>query len=396
MKKSYILKYLCLTGAAAVLVGVMWHRAHMSYSSYSMQNQASYDNTSDDGEESRISFPQSYAEQVSDKFAFQAKIMTGENFDADKLYDATVKCQIPDPDKWKSTMLLESIDQYEYEEQETIGSNGIPGMYYMWNDEDADYLFLDADSVIYWKQPEIICMNSLFHFMPYDPLYNLSAFRQSPELEGFSKEEAWSYVEQKLFRAGVDTQSLSCNDEISFVVNKNVLREQQKILEQSPYFEDDNISYDWGREEEGYYFYCYQGLNGLMIYPGSSPNEYANDFDVYPSVFVARNGIYEVRIPVWYDVQTTGRKINLCDFDMIVDTLTRHFGQYNTTTSLVVTQCCLVEYPVPINAEEYQLVPVWLCMAEEDMGENAANTLKHVLAINAENGEEMTGLGGVD
>ena len=173
-------------------------------------------------------------------------------------------------------------------------------------------------------------------------------------------------------------------------MDSKTLNDQQQKLIESGNIEKDDLILDWGEKDEGYYYDFYQQCNGVMVYPVASVLDYGQYS--HSELYMSRSGIYELNIPALFDISVSGETQTLCEFQKIVDTLKQHYELYATDTYLTVTECRLVEYPVQTGGDTYQMQPVWICTAEEYMGENASNTLKHILALNAITGEEMTEL----
>ncbi len=385
-RKLYIAGF---AGIVVILACIMWHRAHMSYSFYDKVH-SNQKEIPENGliAESKV-FPDTYTEKITDRFTFEAEIITGENFNSNQIYDAMAVYDFPDHQKWSDIMLLEPIENYDCSEVETSSVHNVKGISYSWNNENVDYLLLDVESMFYWKQPQMNCMSGLFHLTTYDPCYNMNVWNNERSLENFSREAAWEVALQKLELTGMDTSSLTYD--FFLTMRKDTLQEQQDWLRENNAIEEDDLMLEWTEADEGYFFWCYQTVNGLMIYPGVSALDYGQ-IELLPDICVTRSGIYEVNFPVLYEVQLSDRVIELCDFDVIVDTLTNQYKHFMTDYTLTVMHCRLVEYPISTGSEQFQLIPVWLCITEEDLGEDAANTQKYVVAVNAVTGEVMTEL----
>lgn len=385
MKKK--IKFFLSVFVMAALAGVMWRQSHLTYQQYSRN--LTQMSSEDSEAETVTEFPDTYEEKVSDQFSIRADIITGADFQQDQLVEATAELYLPDSDTWTETMLLEQKDAYEYTEQETVSVRGIQGNCYAWDKIDSDYLYLDGESIFYWKQPEMNCISALWHFDDVDPMYNWDAFHQISELNEFSIADAWSKARNQLQQTGVETESLEYEEAIAADAKR--LSEQQELLQKSNDITDTDITMDYSEKEEGYYFWCYQTWKHLMIYPEVSVSEYLLQ-NPYISMYVTRDGIYEIDIPVIFKISETESPVQLCSFDGIVKTLINHYDKVDMDRELVVTECRLVEYPLSVADNTYQLIPIWLCVAEQNMGEDASNTQKYILAINAVTGEEMTEL----
>lgn len=391
LKRKDKLLVIILIIVVAALIWIMWRQSHLDYTVYLKQSGPGADSTAEGESSGEIIIPETYTEKVNDRLYFDAKIITGEDFDPNQVYQASARIYFPDAEAWAPVLLQKDLSEYEYEEMDSQGLREIPGKIKSWNDELSDYLRLDVEGIYYWKQPEMNCMSGLFHFDAIDPMNNREAFESVAKIDGLSQQEAWDTAMHQVKGTGVDTKDWIYDT--CLAVNSETLNDQQQKLVESGNIEEDDLILDWGEADEGYYYYFYQQCNGLMIYPALSVLDYGGVYS-HGQLYMSRSGIYELNIPVLFDVSVSDEVQPLCDFQTIVDTLKNHYELYVTNTYLTVTECRLVEYPIQTGENQYQMQPIWICTTEEYMGDEASNTGIDILAVNAVTGEEMTELGG--
>ena len=391
LKRKSKLLIIILIIIIAALIWIMWRQSHLSYTAYLKQSGPGADSTAE-GESSReITIPETYTEKVNDRLYFDAKVITGEDFDPSQVYQATAEMHFPDADSWASSLLQKDPSEYEYQEFFSESMRQIQGETRIWNDDAVDYLLLDVERIAYWKQPQMNCMIGLFHFDAIDPMNNREAFESVAKIDGLSQQKAWDTAMHQVRGTGVDTKDWIYDT--CLAVNSETLNDQQQKLVESGNIEEDDLILDWGEADEGYYYYFYQQCNGLMIYPAQSVLDYEGAYS-RGQLYMSRSGIYELNIPVLFEVSVSDEVQPLCDFQTIVDTLKNHYELYVTNTYLTVTECRLAEYPIQTGENEYQMQPIWICKTEEYMGAEASNTAIDILAVNAVTGEEMTELEG--
>lgn len=388
LKRKNKLLVIILIIIMAALIWIMWQQSHLSYTAYLKQSGQKPDNTAEGEAVGKITIPETYTEKVNDQLYFDTKVITGENFDPDQVYQAAARIYFPDAEAWTPVLLREELSEYEYEEMDSRGLREISGKMKSWNDEMSDYLCLDVESIFYWKQPEMNCMSGLFHFDTADPLNNWEAFDAMEAVDGMDKQEAWNAALEQIRKAGVDTGDWAYDT--CLAVNSETLNDQQQKLVESGNIEEDDLILEWEEADEGYYYYFYQQCNGLMLYPAISVLDYGQYS--YSTLYMSRSGIYELSVPVWFEVSVSDEVQQLCDFQAVIDTLKNHYKLYVTNTFLTVTECRLVEYPIQTGENGYQMQPVWICTTEEYMGDEASNTAADILAVNAVTGKEMTEL----
>lgn len=363
----------------------------MDYATYLKQSGPGVDSTAEGESSGEITLPETYTEKVNDRLYFDAKIITGEDFDPNQVYQASARIYFPDAEAWAPVLLQKDLSEYEYEEMDSQGLREIPGKIKSWNDELSDYLRLEVEGIYYWKQPQMNCMSGLFHFDIPDPMNNQKVFESIDAVDGMDRRTAWENALAQIGKAGVDTGDWTYDT--CLAVNSETLNDQQQKLVESGNIEEDDLTLDWGEADEGYYYYFYQQCNGLMIYPALSVLDYGGAYS-HGQLYMSRSGIYELNIPALFEVSVSDEVQPLCDFQTIADTLKNHYELYVTNTYLTVTECHLVEYPIQTGENQYQMQPIWICKTEEYMGAEASNTAIDILAVNAVTGEEMTELEG--
>lgn len=369
-----------------LLAVIMWRESHLNYDDYAARK------TTDEGAESvDLTFPQEYTELVNDTFSFQAQVITGEAFHPDDVYEATAVIVYPDSEVYVN-LFLTNADAANPDGTAALTSarTGEERNQFWWNDGDA-YLLLEPERVYFVRSFLSEAVGAVARFGDYGETNNTQIFAACGEMADFSTEDAWNLALRELSELNIENYSYY--DAIA--LDKETLNEQQELFMEEGLYE--TIGYEpsievFTEDEEGYYLYCAQTLNGLIVFDGYSVNDAAGNSYYSVSVHVTRNGIEALQIPVVFSFALSDEKVQLCSFETIVSTLKLHYGTEALTNPIEITKMQLVEYPISVGKNEFHMVPVWICLAEENYNDGFFIST-NAIAINALTGEEMPELG---
>lgn len=369
-----------------LLAVIMWRESHLSYEEYIGRQQAKENEGQTD-----LTFPQEYAEQVTEMFSFQAQVITGEAFDPNDIYAATASVVYPDPEIYVSQFLTASnAANPDGKVAVTSVRTGEERNQYWWQEPDA-YLLIETERVYFQKEPLLEAIGAVARFSDYGETNNTQLFVGSGEFEDFSAQNAWELAMAEL--SGLDMENYDCYEAVA--LHKETLNEQQELfIEQGLYqrLEYDPLIEVFTEAEEGYYLYCSQTLNGLTVFDGYYADDAAENGYYSFSFYVTRDGIAAIDMPVLFSFDCSEENVRLCSFETIVSTLKQHYDTSALTNPIEVTEMRLVEYPVSIGENEFRMIPVWLCIMEENYNDGFFVS-KNVIAVNGLTGEEMPELG---
>ena len=328
---------------------------------------------------------------MNDNFAFDAKIITGENIDYENLYASTASIVYPDTDKWKTMFLKDNLN-YEESCFETESRNGDRLNAEVYDNESEGFLRLDAEQGLYWKEPLMRYLVQVLHmngeYGAEDPMDNERVFRDADDLTGFSREEAWESACEQMGLLGIEKSSLQYDE--SYCMHAEDLKEQTQILQKDGSLSEEDAKEEWSEEEEGYLFYFSQTLQGIEIFRYENIRDYPGMYGDM-QVYVMKDGLGELQIPVLYSCKLEKKKLSLVSFDKIAEVLEKNYGSVITEEPITVRKCQLVMYPLQKKNGVYDMVPVWICQIGKYQGEGRNESYNYI-PINAVTGEEMVEL----
>lgn len=383
-----VIKTIAFYTVVIICIAILWKQAHLPYERTKYQSVA--ENTTE-REQSSVSFPEEYKKTVNDNFAFDAKIITGENIDYENLYASTASIVYPDADKWKTMFLKDNLN-YEESCFETESRNGDRLNAEVYDNESEGFLRLDAEQGLYWKEPLMRYLVQVLHmngeYGAEDPMDNERVFQDADDLTGFSREEAWENACEQMSLLGIEKSSLQYDE--SYCMHAEDLKEQTQILQKDGSLSEEDAKEEWSEEEEGYLFYFSQTLQGIEIFRYENIRDYPGMYGDM-QVYAMKDGLGELQIPVLYSCKLEKKKLSLVSFDKIAEALEKNYGSVITEEPITVRKCQLVMYPLQKKNGVYDMVPVWICQIGKYQGEGRNESYNYI-PINAVTGEEMVEL----
>lgn len=383
-----VIKTIAFYTVVIICIAILWQQAHLPYERTEYQKIAENDTEKEQGS---VSFPEEYKKTVNDSFAFDAKIITGENIDYENLYASTASIVYPDADKWKTMFLKDNLN-YEESCFETESRNGDRLNAEVYDNELEGFLRLDAEQGLYWKEPLMRYLVQVLHmngeYGAEDPMDNEAVFRDADDLSGFDRTQAWESACEQMNQLGIEEGNLQYKE--SYCMHIEDLEEQTQRLLKDGSLSAQDAKESWSKDEEGYLFYFSQTLQGIEIFRYENIRDYPGMYGDM-QVYVMKDGLGELQIPVLYSCKLEKKKLSLVSFDKIAEVLEKNYGSVITEEPITVRKCQLVMYPLQKKNGVYDMVPVWICQIGKYQGEGRNESYNYI-PINAVTGEEMVEL----
>lgn len=366
-----------------ILLGyVAYREKNLSYEDYMARGQKESATEKEDSDTPAPIYPEHYFEEVNPYLLFDAAVATNPQFNPNEIYDTSATVKNNDG-PIMCEKLMQKSGEMETEIFEDVDWNGNTVSAYTFETEE-DYLLVRPNYLGYGKGELTYALEEVFCFSEVSPIDNRDDFFLAADFTDFSKDEAWTCVTEALQDEIPDIDYY-----FSFPVRAEVLNEQ--LAELKSIMDDYDTYYEeFTEKEEGYFFYCAQVVDGICVYQENyldsySPREDRPKF----TIMVTRDGIAMVTMFTIFSFEQSENKITLCDFSQIVDVAKTHYVTVaNENMPLVVSKFELLYFPLNVGNGQYRLVPIWVVTAEYDW-RTGGNTVKDVIAINAQTGEEM-------
>ena len=326
-----------------------------------------------------------------EEFRRTENVKIPENIDYENLYASTASIVYPDADKWKTMFLKDNLN-YEESCFETESRNGDRLNAEVYDNELEGFLRLDAEQGLYWKEPLMRYLVQVLHmngeYGAEDPMDNEAVFRDADDLSGFDRTQAWESACEQMNQLGIEEGNLQYKE--SYCMHIEDLEEQTQRLLKDGSLSAQDAKESWSKDEEGYLFYFSQTLQGIEIFRYENIRDYPGMYGDM-QVYVMKDGLGELQIPVLYSCKLEKKKLSLVSFDKIAEVLEKNYGSVITEEPITVRKCQLVMYPLQKKNGVYDMVPVWICQIGKYQGEGRNESYNYI-PINAVTGEEMVEL----
>lgn len=290
------------------------------------------------------------------------------------------------------TMFLKDNLNYEESCFETESRNGDRLNAEVYDNELEGFLRLDAEQGLYWKEPLMRYLVQVLHmngeYGAEDPMDNEAVFRDADDLSGFDRTQAWESACEQMNQLGIEEGNLQYKE--SYCMHIEDLEEQTQRLLKDGSLSAQDAKESWSKDEEGYLFYFSQTLQGIEIFRYENIRDYPGMYGDM-QVYVMKDGLGELQIPVLYSCKLEKKKLSLVSFDKIAEVLEKNYGSVITEEPITVRKCQLVMYPLQKKNGVYDMVPVWICQIGKYQGEGRNESYNYI-PINAVTGEEMVEL----
>ena len=215
----------------------------------------------------------------------------------------------------------------------------------------------------------------------YDDNGNLpEEYSEAREVSGFSEDKAWRIVEEELVAIGYEIEG----ERRSIALPHTFSEEKEHWLSQNG--ENDGTAYkgEWTEEDDGWYFFMRQNLQGLPVY---SQYVYLDNTDIdTPLRFLcSRRGVEEMHIDYYFDFQEGEERTYLLPFEKIAEVVAERNNELLTESEYEVSKAVLCQF-VPQKDKDYKVTPAWIIDVIET---NEEGVYPFTMIVNAVTGEEI-------
>ena len=368
LKKEKVLLIVCIP-ILCFLGIVMYQERYMGYEIYLARNEKVLNN---DGAECDI--PGHVYNQVSEHFLIDAEVLTGKDFDPQNVHYGKAYALYPDHSVVKGTLGRRIDVKRKRNKYSRLRE-------YNWL-TDTELLLVNANMIYYdnFNITDSVMAATWF----CDSYTNNQELERvwSESLTDFSGGEAQNLAEHIREELGYETYVC---DEVH-TVSLEMLRKQQHSLEDMGYDFSEFANEDgdvFSKEQEGYFLYYHAYVNGLCI---AEPDYYSvsemGNLAGEPTFYITKEGVRYCKLGNNYRFKLREETVPLLNFNEVCNSICAEYESLDRGM-LVMDRIWLMELPVQIDRDVYELIPVWCCYATDEMD------VRQVLVVNAVTGETM-------
>ncbi len=378
MKKKKFLKRVIGCAVFFIMLLVLWKRMNINYNEYSdnhsyMQNE----------EIEEIKFPDYINEKISDGLMFDAEVITGDSFNPNNFYASTATILAPDGEKWKQLFGVD--DTWSYDVYETMSRAGDIIDFQTYTNEEEDTLYLTSEEAL-WAKDNMTFIYNILDTNEYSPRNNAQVFLEKKNLSFANQEDNLSNVLNEMEKIGINPDTLGVH--YVYYLSADRLEEQEKIKVAAGDIEESEKKASWSDADDAYYYYLDEMTQGLPVYSTKYVNDYVGNGQPQISICVSEEGIRYLSIK-WYFLFDIGtNKVQFAPIDKIKECITKKYGKILDDSCITVTKMKLGVYPLTIEKDRNNTIPVWICTLERKLNDSEGIE-KIYLPINAITGEEF-------
>ena len=180
---------------------------------------------------------------------------------------------------------------------------------------------------------------------------NEAVFRDADDLSGFDRTQAWESACEQMNQLGIEEGNLQYKE--SYCMHIEDLEEQTQRLLKDGSLSAQDAKESWSKDEEGYLFYFSQTLQGIEIFRYENIRDYPGMYGDM-QVYVMKDGLGELQIPVLYSCKLEKKKLSLVSFDKIAEVLEKNYGSVITEERSI---CFKNSCPRPIPSDAPSISP---------------------------------------
>ena len=377
MTKKKILKLIPATIAFIIMLAILWSRAHINY------NQISGSSDNMQGESEEITFPNYINEKISDGLIFDAEVITGDNFNPDNFYESTATMLVPDGEKWKQLFGVD--DTWSYDVYETTSRTGDTIDFQSYTNEAEDTLYLTSEDAL-WAKDNMTFIYNILDTNEYSPLNNAQFFAEKTDLSFANQEDNLNFVLNEMKEIGIDPETLGVH--YVYYLSADRLEEQEKIKVAAGDIEEREKKGTWSEADEAYYYYLDEMTQGLPVYSAKYVNDYAGDEQSQIIVCTGEEGLRYLSMKYYFLFDIGTHKVQFAPIDKIKECITKKYEKVLDESCVTVTKMKLGVYPLTIEKDRNNAIPVWICTLERKLS-GSEGVEKIYLPVNAITGEEF-------
>lgn len=302
--------------------------------------------------ESKVSkqeFPERF-EKTINGVSFDMEIRISEDADIENLHRMTATLQHPDIEKAKAVF---AAGKTVVEERNETGSgeDGIEFPCYVAHYEDDAFLNIGTN-LTYSHIPVFEKINGAFRMYSY---YNAERYGKDVVLKVGDPQTIFERVLKTIRDGGYELENAVYD---YYALDYETMAEEFMMFDKTgKALNTEGIS--WGVEDECYFYTAVQLHEGLPIYFGSQDFPEDEEGNRPIQVLYSANGIERLEISRLYAFSEPGEMASLLDFDRIVKTVSKKYGEI-VGPSYTVKRAELYKMPVKSADSTYDVKIVWL------------------------------------
>lgn len=212
---------------------------------------------------------------------------------------------------------------------------------------------------------------------------NESLYMKEEKLSFGSISEAVEGAKEQLSEVGVELGEL---DYQYYVLKETLMKEQEWMVDNNG--ENVELDIDWGKNDNFYNVYARQSFQGLPVYYTNSDLGIGLSNRSMPiHMLLDENGICAVNMEKVFKFTKGEKAVSLIDVKEIINNIIDIYFEGAFETKYSINQGELMYYAKKVNENQYNMIPVWIFMVEED--DNGESVLSHVLMFDAVTGDEV-------
>lgn len=202
--------------------------------------------------------------------------------------------------------------------------------------------------------------------------YNAALYSETSDLKFMDREEAWKNVAKMMEDIGFSMKEAAVR--VVYSLDRETLEREETCTDINGREAEEEKNPNWSSNDEGYYYYITQQWQGIPLYCYNKLNEDRRT-DTPLTVYQAGDGFRQVRLSRWFEFEAQEEKVQLADFNRIMDTVEKKYSGTLKTNPVTVVKATLYFFPVKTETENlYSLEPIWVCTLEEehvDLGDDS-------------------------
>lgn len=328
-----------------------------------------------------LDFPEKMQETING-VTFDMDILIPEDADMGNLHKTTATLQQPDIPKAKDVFAKEK-NVVEERNEMGAGEDGIEFPCYTAYYDDETYLKISTN-LVYNHTPVFEKVNGAFRLYSY---CNTERYSKDKVLELGDPQKIFETILSNIHEVGYQLEDTSYD---YYALDHETMEKEFMMLDKSgEALSTEEIS--WGVGDDCYFFTAVQRQEGLPVYFGSQDFPEDEEGNRPIQALYSSNGIERLEISQLYSFSEPGETVSLLDFDTIVETVSKKYGDV-IGASYTVKRAELYKMPVKLEGGDYDVKIVWLFEVQEsgvdsDTGKEYEYT--QYMFVDAESGAEV-------
>ncbi len=325
-------------------------------------------------------FPERFSKTVNG-VVFDVDLQVAENVDLGNLHQMTATVQQPDVEKAKEVF---AKGKAVVKEQNDTGS-GEDGMEYpCYSASYNDKAFLNISTNLTYSTPLFEKVSGAFRLFSN---YNAQCYSKDRIQKLGDPKKIFENVLKNIRDVGYQLEDAACD---YYALDHETMAKEFRMLDKTgETLSTEGIS--WGAEDDCYYYTMIQQQEGLPVYFGSQDFPEDEESNRAIHVLYSANGIERLEVLRLYAFSKPKDAVNLLDFDTIVQTVAKKYGDI-MGPSYTVKRAQLYKMPVKSADSTYDVKIAWLFEVQEsgtDSDTGEAYEYTQYMFVDAADGTEV-------